>query len=95
MFNTSKLSWSAQAQQALNQAITQMPIPGLVKGQVKKQLARAAEKQAVSAGHNEVTPEDLMAAMLSKLPDSMRGKVESALQDGPDGLKKLRDELEK
>lgn len=91
--NKDTLPWSDQAQQGLEQALQQTPAPAMVKSTIKKQLMAAAENAARSAGHTEVAAEDLMQGLLSKLPAGMKEKVEQAAQQGPEGLKKLQDEL--
>lgn len=90
-----KLPWSKPAQEGLEQAMQQTPVPAMLKMTVRKQLESAAEEAARAAGHNEVTAEDLMQGLLSKLPASMREKVEQAAKLGPDGLKKLQEKLGK
>ncbi len=87
------LTWSDQAKQALEQAVGQAPVPKLMKGQIKKQLASAAEEAAKAAGHTEVSAEDLMNGLMAKLPDNMRNQVEKAAKQGPDGLKNLEKKL--
>jgi len=89
----SSLSWDPSATQALEQALSQAPVPAALKGTVKKQLTKAAEAQAKQAGHDTVTAQDLMQGLLAKMPPDMRAKVEQAAQQGPEGLKNLEDEL--
>jgi len=91
----SKLQWDAAATQALNQAMQQAPVPSLLKGKVRSELAKAAEAHAESAGHATVTAEDLMQGLLAKMPAQMKSKVEAAMQQGPEGLKDLEKELKK
>ncbi len=85
--------WDPQATQALNQAVSQAPVPALLKNRLKNELKKAAEAEAKKAGHKKVTPEDLMNGLMSKLPDSMKGKIEAAMKEGPEGMKKLQKEL--
>lgn len=89
------LQWDATATQALEQAISQAPVPKILKGKVKKELKNAAETAARAANHTTVTAEDLMQGMLAKMPSNMRNKVEDAMQKGPEGLKSLEDEFGK
>ena len=90
-----KLTWSAQAEQGLVQALAQAPVPAMLKGRVRSELRNAAEEHARNAGHSEVTPEDLMEGMLSKLPANMRTQVEEAMKKGPEGLKDLEKNLKR
>ncbi len=90
--NTS-LTWDATATQALEQAISQAPVPKMLKGKVKNELKKAAENVAQAANRTTVTAEDLMHGMLAKMPANMRSKVEDAMQQGPEGLKNLQKEF--
>lgn len=90
---TGALTWSSEASKVLEQSVAQAPVPGMLKGKVRQELAGAAEEVARSAGHSEVTAEDLMAGLLSKLPASMRTQVEEAAKQGPAGLKNLEKKL--
>ena len=87
------LTWDATATQALEQAMSQAPVPKMLKGKVKKELKKAAENVAQSNNRTTVTAEDLMQGMLVKMPANMRSKVEDAIQQGPEGLKNLEKEL--
>lgn len=87
------LTWSIEATKALEQSVAQAPVPGMLKNKVKKELATAAEDTARATGHSEVTAEDLMAGLLSKLPANMRQQVEQAAKQGPEGLKNLEKRL--
>lgn len=87
------VAWSESASQALEQAVAGAPVPGPLKGTMAKELTKAAERHAIEAGHSEVTPEDLMNGLLAKLPDKMKNKVEDAIQQGPQGLKNLENDL--
>lgn len=91
--DSSSLTWSDQATKALEQAVSQSPVPKMVKGQVKKQLAAAAQEAARNAGHTEVSAEDLMNGLMAKLPDNMRNQIEDAAKQGPEGLKNLEKRL--
>jgi hypothetical protein len=91
--DSSSLRWNDEAKKALEQALVQMPVPAMLKGQVRKELETAAENYARGAGRSEVTAQDLMEGMLAKMPPEMRAKVEEAMKQGPAGLKKLQDEL--
>lgn len=91
--NQETLSWEASATKALAQAVGQAPVPGIMKQRVKRELEQAAEEQARKAGKTTVTAEDLMQGIMSRLPEGMRAKVEKAAKEGPEGLKKLQDEL--
>lgn len=88
-----QLTWDPAAAQALENALSQAPVPAALKGTVRKQLTKAAETQALKAGHTQVTAEDLMQGLLSKMPPSLRSKVEQAASQGPAGLKNLENEL--
>src|SRR5687767_11217795 len=92
---SAQLTWSAQAEQGLVQALAQAPVPAMMKGRVRSELRNAAEAHALSAGRTEVTPEDLMEGMLSKLPANMRTQVEEAMKKGPEGLKDLEKNLKR
>ena len=87
------LTWDAAAKKALAQAVGQAPVPGIMKQRVRRELAQAAEEHARNAGKSTVYAEDLMQGIMARLPEGMRKKVENAAKEGPDGLKKLQDEL--
>lgn len=89
------MTWDAEASKALDQAINQAPVPSVLKGQMRKQLTKAAENYAATADRTNVTAEDLMQGLLSQMPDKMRNKVETAMAKGPAGLKDLQDQLKK
>lgn len=89
----SSLQWDPKATQALEQALKQAPIPSMLKNRVKKELIAAAEETARAAGHTTVTAEDMMNGFLARMPADMRSKVEQAMQQGPEGLKNLENEL--
>jgi len=89
------ITWDAQAQQALDQATAQAPVPPMMKAMVKKQLKEAAEAHTQKAGRTTVTAEDLMQGLMAKLPDNMKSKVQEAMKKGPAGLKDLEKELKK
>jgi len=89
------LTWDDQARAALAQSIKQAPVPKLLKGKVKQELKQAAEEVTRKDNRTQVTAQDLMAGMLSKMPTAMRSKVERAAQQGPQGLKNLEKELKK
>lgn len=89
------LSWDDQAKTAINQAVQQAPVPAMLKGRLKNELEGAAEAAARKANHTTVTPEDVMNGLLSKLPANMRQQVEDAMKQGPEGLKKLQNNLTK
>ena len=83
------LTWDPQASSALQQALAQAPVPAMMKGLLKKEMAKSAEEHARKMGHTSVTAEDLMNGLMAKLPDNMKSKVEDAMKKGPDELKKL------
>ena len=87
------LTWDASATKALAQAVGQAPVPGIMKQRVQRELAQTAEEHARNAGKTTVSAEDLMQGIMSRLPEGMRSKIENAAKEGPDGLKKLQDEL--
>ena len=89
------LTWDDEARQALDQAVSQAPAPSLIKGRLKKELAKAAEQQTAKNGRTNVTAQDLMEGMLAKLPAHMRQKVEQAAKQGPEGLENLKKDLNK
>lgn len=89
----SEMPWDNTATRALEHAIKQAPIPTLLRATVKSQLKRAAEAHAREHGRTTVTAEDLMQGLLAKMPAAMRAKVEEAIQQGPDALGKLKNEL--
>ena len=90
---STSLTWDAAATKALAQAVGQAPVPGIMKQRVQRELAQAAEEHARNAGKTTVSAEDLMQGIMSRLPEGMRSKIENAAKEGPDGLKKLQDEL--
>ncbi|MEX1997733.1 MAG: hypothetical protein WEA04_03635 [Candidatus Andersenbacteria bacterium] len=92
--STPALRWDERATQGLEQALSQAPVPGPLKGRVKKELVQAAEDAARQNKHTTVTAEDLMQGLLAKLPASMRNRVEDALSGGPDKLQALQKDLE-
>ena len=87
------LTWDQAAEAALEQAISQAPVPGMLRGRVKSELKKAAEEHARQQGHTNVTAEDLMNGMLAKLPANMKAKVEEAMKQGPRGLEDLKKDL--
>ncbi|MDA1168944.1 MAG: PCP reductase family protein [bacterium] len=89
----SSLTWDDSATKALAQAVGQAPVPGIMKQRVKRELEQAAEEYARKKGKTSVSAEDLMQGIMSRLPEGMRTKVEDAAKQGPEGLKKLQDEL--
>jgi hypothetical protein len=91
--NSTSLTWDPTATQALEQAMSQAPVPKMLKGKVKNELKKAAENVTQTANRTTVTAEDLMHGMLAKMPANMRNKVEDAMQQGPEGLKNLQDEF--
>lgn len=86
-------AWSKQAEDALEQSLAQFPGPKLLIGLVKSKLRSAAEKKAQEQNHAEVMPEDLMQGLMEMLPASVRQTIEKRMQEGPEGLKKLEDDL--
>ncbi|MCE9643179.1 MAG: hypothetical protein K8Q97_02510 [Candidatus Andersenbacteria bacterium] len=88
-----QLSWDNSAITALAQAVSQAPVPSMMKGRIKQELSNAAEEAARKEGKTTVTAQHLMAGILSRLPENMRKKVEDAAKQGPAGLKKLQEEL--
>lgn len=98
MFNREKketLPWDKQAEEALEQASSQVPGPKFVANQLKKRLRNKAEEVAHDAGHTEVKPEDLMEGLLAMLPENMRETVEQRMAEGPEGIEKLKNEFTK
>jgi hypothetical protein len=87
------LTWEDSATKALAQAVGQAPVPGIMKQRVKRELEQAAEAHARKAGKSTVSAEDLMQGIMARLPEGMRSKIEDAAKQGPEGLKKLQDEL--
>lgn len=92
---SSAITWSAEAQAALDQAVAQAPVPAMMKAMVKKELRKAAEEATHKAGRTSVTPDDLMQGLMAKLPDNMKAKVEEAMKKGPAGLQDLQKDLGK
>lgn len=86
-------TWEPAATQALDAALDQTPVPAMLRGQVRHQLERAAEAVTRSAGRTAVTPADLMQGLMNSMPANVRQQIEEATKDGPEGLKKLQDEL--
>ena len=70
------LTWQPQATQALKLALKQAPVPSLMKGQVEKELKKAAEEAAQKDNRTEVTAEDLMNGLMAKLPPNLRAKAQ-------------------
>jgi hypothetical protein len=93
MFGSSSLPWSPEAEQAVEQALSQMPVPALLRGPLRSKLRHAAEDAARSANHTDVKPEDLMTGLLALLPANMRATIEQRVNEGPEGIKKLEDDL--
>lgn len=93
MFGSSSLPWSPEAEHAVEQALSQMPVPALLRGPLRSKLRHAAEDAVRSAGHNEVRSEDLMTGLLTLLPENMRATIEQRMKEGPEGIKKLEDDL--
>jgi hypothetical protein len=91
--STEHIKWSVEAEGALEQAIAQFPGPKMMIGMVKGKLRSAAEKKALELGHAEVLPEDLMQGLLEMLPASARATIEKRMQEGPEGIAKLQDDL--
>ena len=91
--STEQIKWSAEAEGALEQAIAQFPGPKMMIGMVKGKLRSAAEKKATELNHAEVLPEDLMQGLMEMLPQSARNMIEKRMQEGPDGIAKLQDDL--
>lgn len=88
--SSNAFKWDDKASKALDAAVSQSHVPAMLKNKVRGELAKAAEVAATKSGHDTVTPEDLMAGMLEKLPADIRNQVEQAAQQGPDGLTKLK-----
>lgn len=91
--NTSAVTWEEEAKQSIDKAIVQAPVPAVLKGRIRQELMKAAEAEALRAGRNKVTPEDVMAGLLAKMPATMRDRVTQAMQQGPEGLKNLEQDL--
>ncbi len=91
--SSSTIPWSPEAKQALEQAVSQAPVPAMMRGMVKKELEKAGEEHAQKSGHATVTPEDLMQGLMAKLPADMKAKVEDAMKKGPEGLQDLQKDL--
>jgi len=87
------ISWSTEAEKALEQALAQFPGPKLMVLPIKGKLRSSAESAAREAGHDEVKPEDLMKGLMDMLPADMKAKIEERMKEGPEGLKKLEEDL--
>jgi len=87
------LAWDAAAQQSIEQAVAKAPVPRLLRGRVTQELIAAAEDKAREAGRDTVTAEDVVEGLLAKMPAGLRDKVANAMQQGPEALKNLEDEL--
>jgi len=92
--DTGAMTWDPQATQGLEQAMGQAPVPAMLKGRIRQELVSAAEGVAQRAGRTNVTAQDLMEGLLSKLPASMKSKVEDAVKGGPEKLKELEKDLQ-
>lgn len=91
---TGQLTWDPQAEAALSQAIAQAPVPGVLKNRVRSEMKKAAEAAARTNNRTTVTVEDVMAGLLSKVPDHMRSQIEEAMKSkDPAQLKKLEQQL--
>jgi len=88
-----QISWNKQAEDTLEQALAQFPGPKMMLGPVKSKLRSAAEKKAAELGHSEVMPEDLMQGLMEMLPPSVRETIDKRMQEGPEGIAKLQDDL--
>lgn len=93
MFGRSSLPWSPEAEQAVEQALSQSPVPALLRGPLRSKLRHAAEDAARVAQHETVQPEDLMQGLMGLLPPSVRATIEQRMKEGPEGLKKLQDDM--
>ena len=93
--SSGELSWDAQAESAINQAVAGAPVPGMLKNRLKSQLRGAAQKVAKDAGSTKVTAEHVMQGLLSQLPANMRTQVEKAMKKGPAGLAELQKKFRK
>ncbi len=93
--SNAKTPWSQEAEQAVEVALGQMPVPALMRSVVRGRLRSAAEQAAGVAGHATVQPEDLVQGILDLLPGEMRETVEQRMREGPAGLEKLQDDLQK
>jgi hypothetical protein len=91
--DSEQMAWDDQARQALDQAVAQAPVPAMLRGRMRAELEKAGEEHARKHGHTSVTAQDLMEGLLSKLPESMRSKIEDAAKKGPAGLADLQKEL--
>jgi hypothetical protein len=91
--STEQIPWNKQAEDTMEQALAQFPGPKLMLGPVKSKLRSAAEKKASELGHSEVQPEDLMQGLMEMLPQSVRDTIEKRMQEGPEGVAKLQDDL--
>lgn len=89
------MPWDDQAKQALDQAVAQAPVPAMLRGKIRQELEKAGEEQAKKHGHTAVTAQDLTEGLMSKLPESMRSKIEDAAKKGPAGLADLQKKLSK
>lgn len=87
------ITWSVEAEKALEQALDQFPGPKLMVLPIKGKLISAAETAAKEAGHEQVKPEDLMKGLMSMIPADMQAKIEERMKEGPEGLKKLEEDL--
>ncbi len=88
-----EILWDSAATAALEQALAVAPVPSLLKGKVKQELKKAAEEHARRAGRDTVTAEDLVQGLLARMPSGMKNKIEQAIKEGPDGVKRLQDDL--
>lgn len=88
------LTWHAQATEALEQAVAGAPVPSLLKKRLRKELTSAAEAHARKHGRSEVSPEDLMQGLLSKMPAEMKNRIMQAARKGPQGLQLLQKQLQ-
>ena len=85
--------WDGKAQEALSQSVAQAPVPSVMKRRAHAELKKTIEQTVRAAGRTNVTVEDVMQGLLSKLPVQQREKVEAALAEGPAGLEKLKKTL--
>ena len=89
----SQFTWDDSARQAIQQALSQAPIPAMLRGRVKKELEAAAEDAARADSKSHITAQHVMTGLLNRMPANMRAQVEKAMKGGPEEIKKLQQRL--
>jgi hypothetical protein len=77
-----KVAWTAEATQALDEAVAQAPVPQLLKNRLKKELKKTAEDHAQKNNRTTVTPQDLLEGLMTRLPAHMQQKVKDMMEKG-------------